>query len=172
MLSVRFRKQLDDKKYTIIKDPRKADIIITHSGGCYAIPQNISARQVIMVAPCYNFRYSKSYMAAYKFMHDLLFAITSRRILFWFYKSIWNTLYLLFRPINTVQMYHYSKTRSATLPSLEAKDVLIITYRNDLWSRYVMNLKENFPKYDFRQLSSAHDEIWYDPHRYIQLIKA
>lgn len=170
MLSVRFRKLLNNKQYTIISDPTKADIIITHSGGCYLIPNSTTAQQVIMIAPGYYFEHTKAYMSAYKFVRDIMHAVTSGYLLFWCYKSVWNILYLLFRPIHSAQIYYRAKTNSASLPELSIKNVIIITYKGDLWSHSIMKHVNKYPEYDIRQLDRLHDDVWYDPLTYFRLI--
>lgn len=171
LLTTRFRRALRNKGYEIASSPEKADIIITHSAGCYLIPKQHTASQVIMVAPCYDFPRSKPFMTAYKVARDLTYAVLTKQIAFWLYKTFWNIFYFIFRPVHSIRTYQYSKTRSHHLPHIKAKEVIIISYKRDPWSSQVIDHADQHPEYEFKHIDGVHDDIWYNPGSYIALLK-
>ncbi|HEX5448031.1 MAG TPA: hypothetical protein VFW90_02405 [Candidatus Saccharimonadales bacterium] len=51
--TTKFRQALRSAGYQITKNRRKADVIIAHSAGIYAIPDNAKADLVILIGPTY-----------------------------------------------------------------------------------------------------------------------
>lgn len=48
-LAGRFLHALAEAGHTSVSDPYAADVVIGHSGGCYLVPTDLPARQVIFI---------------------------------------------------------------------------------------------------------------------------
>jgi hypothetical protein len=169
-VAVRFLKAIEDAGYEMTDIVAEADCIVTHSGGCYLLAESTSAARVIMTGPCYYFHRSRTYSFLHKLRQDFAYARRTKNVSFWTYKTAWNVIYTLFRPLHTARMVIYSKTKKDDMPHLPRTDVALICYLNDEWSKNADKGSRTNPNYDFSMIDQPHDDIWYNPDKYVGMI--
>lgn len=92
----KLRIALQAADFTIANDPHDADIIIAHSGGMYALPENTSNKILFLVAPsCGQPHKTWLQTQSKKVWLDMLFFFNAGMYVVWLQKSCWNVFYLV-----------------------------------------------------------------------------
>lgn len=164
---VRFERALGDKGYRLTADPKKADILITHSGGCLLLPEKPRAKQIVHIGPYFWPEKSWFRCAARKLSTDFQIHRQHKELGFWFYKSIWNCIYFWRMPRN-IQMargihrqdrWHYGDK------------TLVVRPRFDSFCTPSPKSLPFTPHAAFVSVPGHHDDCWRDPAPYIALLQ-
>ncbi len=160
--------------YALTNQAEQADIIIAHSGGLLALPPNLANKLVLLIAPSHNRRYRSLFITELdKVFRDLTHHLRTHQIRIWTHRFIWSIVYLLSHPIQGFRMWLSHRQRDQPLPSLNARKVIIVSYRNDPWSSR-LRPEDTYihPNYRYITLDSIHDDLWLNPNTYIQIIRS
>jgi hypothetical protein len=159
-------KALDYAGYRITHDPYEADIVIAHSGGCFLVPHDLPARQVIMIGLTHWPGKSIVRALIEKNWDDFRFHASSRNIRAWLHKFSWNLVYFWNMPRN-LQMLRDRKRGDFW----QAKRVTLVRNKEDTFcTPDIKSLPFAHPP-KFIELPDQHDDIWLHPERYTAIIK-
>lgn len=165
-----FCKTLDDASFKVIKNPRKADIIIAHSTGCYRMPENSNAQLVLVLGPPYWPGKSILKRLIYKKGHDTRLHIKQRGLIASINKHIWEIIYIVIKPSYTfIALKNHRNLHFLDL--LENKEVILIRNEEDYFCS--PEIKEAVKKYKnarYVQLPGGHDDFMTNPTPYIDLV--
>ena len=170
--SRQLRKILDNVGYRVTKDPREADIIVTHSGGSLIIPEDIEGKLILLIAPCNGYRGRSLLLTMLqKIGLDLRTHAKDQAIGAWLRKTSWNMVYILVNHSRHLRMLKNLR-RSKDLPHLGAHQLGIILYRDDPWSWY-FDRNDLMSKHQASFISHprGHDDIWTHPEEYVAILQ-
>ncbi|HEU4913947.1 MAG TPA: hypothetical protein VFT16_00875 [Candidatus Saccharimonadales bacterium] len=168
-----FRRLLHQKGFRVITDPQEADIIVTHSGGVYYLPQDLQGKTVLIVAPTY-WRFGDSLIKGglSKIRQEAQHAIKKHHLRRWFEKAYINTMYVFGDVPASVRMFQTAKIAGKDLPLCNAKRVGVISHHNDAWSGYIQKVAvEKYLPYCLISHAGSHDDIWIHPKDYVAVIQ-
>ncbi|HSW99696.1 MAG TPA: hypothetical protein VLH38_01535 [Patescibacteria group bacterium] len=152
--------------YTIINDPYKADVVIAHSGGCFLVPKDLPAKQIIMIGLTYWPHKSILRALFEKNWNDFHFHRRSRNARHWLRKFIWNTIYFWNWPHNIRMLRARKRGEFWHLKRL----TLIRNEEDSFCTPDIANIPFTH-KPDFIELPDQHDDCWLHPKHYIAVIQ-
>lgn len=159
--------------FNVVDSPHDADIIIAHSGGMYALPEVVSNKIVFLIAPSCG-QSGKTWLQTQskKVWLDMRSFIKEGTFIAWLQKSCWNVLYLLQSIPNLPRLWRIHHQHQACLPIITAKTIAVVVFKNDPWSGYLRNEERaRHSRYTFITMDAAHDDIWLNPDRYVELVR-
>lgn len=161
---IRMRHELVSRGYQMVKLAKDADILIAHSGGYFVLPKLAPSQRLLLIDPAgHNGRLPLVNIAHHTLL-DIKQVLFSKDVLFYFWKTGLNLLYLFIR---TKQSYAMCRCyASGGRPELIHRDKTIIVQGDDTsW----LNRKE-LEGANVHFLRSSHDECWLYPSRYLDFI--
>jgi len=162
----RLQTELQAKGYDVTQDAAKADVIITHSGGCLLLPKVIKAKHILQIGT--YFWPGKPWVVAMsgKVVRDLRIHHTEGELRFWAQKTFWNLVYswkiavhcrMLFGLLSGAQWRHGSAT-------------IVVRPRFDTFCTPNPKLFQFRQAPAFVSMPGGHDECWRNPAPYIELL--
>lgn len=79
--------------HLVVNDPREADVVIAHSGGCFIVPQPRAGQRVIMIGLPYWPGRSILRNLYRKTRQDLRTHHAEGELAYWLRKTLWNAVY-------------------------------------------------------------------------------
>jgi hypothetical protein len=154
---------LQKSNYQVTKSLEEADIILSHSAGCYILPSKVSAKLILLIG-IPNWPNRIVFKCA---MEKVRLEPKDSKLL---YKTVRHVLYGLFRPI---RLYTLVKTyRRQALPEFKGSQVVVVhnqldTFMNETVSRKLANQN----KWLYKNLNGQHDDLWDNPSPYVEIIE-
>jgi len=167
-VGVNFEKLLKQAGYSLQDDPKVAEIIIAHSGGCYLIPENNRANCVLLIDMPFWPRKSLFSSFVQKFFRDLKFSFKFRYKRWYIYKTFWNLLYGL-NIFRGVRMYRGKKQNKPW--GIKVPKLIVVRNENDTFCMPDLDQLPFVYKPQLVDLPGEHDDCWVNPERYLELIK-
>ena len=160
----RLRAALHRSGFEIANTPQEADIIISHSGGCYLVPPESKARLILLIGlPLWT---GKDAVTSTKEKLK-----TEPKGLWWLQKSLFNVYYLITRPSGTFIMK--KAVEDQTLPKLAQANLLLVRNEKDPYMHPAeTQTLANEKGWSYVSMNSHHDDLWVRPEPYVELIKA
>lgn len=159
---------LEQAGYSLVSDPKDADIIIAHSAGCFWLPAHTPA---ILIDP----PYWPGRPAAHRVRNRLASYMHLRRNNYtlkqWLWRTLWGSYYAVFdfRRNNRIISYadHFDlKT------VIKDRPVVIIRNGNDDWlSPAVHELAASNTNLSIVDIPGDHDDCWIHPEPYVAALK-
>jgi hypothetical protein len=149
----------------------EADIIITHSGGCYVVPDENKAQLIMMIGIPYSPHKPILWSIGQKVQLDMYQHKIEQQLGYWTRKTFWNTLYLIGKPWRWAHMWWH--WRKLDFPHA-APNCKIIAVRNEVDP---FCKKYNFIKlceergWQAVHMHGHHDDCWSHPQPYVDIIK-
>jgi hypothetical protein len=168
-----FVQVLERQGFSITKRLQDADIIVTHSGGCFLLPENLAGKTVIIVSPPCDYHDSLFKNTLRKIGLDYHAHRDLKRLKHFVHKTSWSGLYFFTHGKQHWQMLHQMPKSGTNLPHIKAQKTMVITTKDDPWSSHISptTITKN-PSYIFLNLAATHDDIWMHPERYVAIIQS
>lgn len=163
------KNELKKAGHEITRYLREAEIIITHSAGCYFIPYDHKHKLTVVIGPPY---WPGAPILWRTFQHVVLQAPQQIRkwgLWYWIRHRLWNIFYAFTSPFRTIKIWRSLK--SALLEPKNQNNVLIIRNDSDVFcSPNVRDFSRKHKNIKFAQLPGLHDDFWTNPKPYIDLV--
>ena len=168
----RFYKTADTYGFKAAKNIEAADIIISHSAGCFYLPPANKRQLTILINPPYWPGKSMFIGGLQKFKSDVAANIKRGTYAYWLQKSFWDTLYLLGSMSKAIQIVKNS-SRHDFYKALRQRSILIIRNDEDTFLNpdAAISLKKHM-KFKYSELPGQHDDCWLDATPYIKVIQS
>ncbi|HVX56125.1 MAG TPA: hypothetical protein VHA37_00175 [Candidatus Saccharimonadales bacterium] len=157
------RKLLDGEHLQATEDTEQADIIITHSAGCWLVPKTAAARLVIWIGVPLAENQGRAYRQANLQIYR---HAGTRRLVPLFAGNLYYALRYFRRSLAIIRMAKHAE------PIILPKAAYVfIANRYDPWPR--SRRLDTFLKtkdWAFISLSGSHDDVWHHPERYAAII--
>ncbi|HZP55193.1 MAG TPA: hypothetical protein VFB03_00255 [Candidatus Saccharimonadales bacterium] len=165
-----FLKGLEKAGGLQIDNPRKADLIITHSAGGHINPNDINPKLIAIVAPCYLPEQSFLVATAKEWVMDCIYYFRHFLFISWLKKNLYYLFFGLAHPRRTYSIYKQVIV-PLDLSSLKRFKVTLIRNHNDFFcSEQILNISKQYSNISFYELPGRHDDLWVNPQPYINLI--
>jgi hypothetical protein len=159
--------------FEVVRDAREADIVVTHSGGCFFLPPLDLNQIFVVINPPYWPGKSLSRSTIEKVSKDFMDFAKDGKLLPWFWKSTINILHLMryiFRTLTITLHAHKQRFYEAL------RDETSVIIRNDNDTFLAPNADQLLEQkvgrvIDIYRLPGQHDSCWRDPRQYIEIIK-
>lgn len=168
-----FRKELKKNGFKVIKDRHIADIIIAHSAGIYAVPDDARARLIILIGPTYwpgqpllkrVRRHTKTSRQHYVSNYGWGYFIWKKLMEFYYFFRRHNYMWLGI--LNNNKLEHLRKL----MDRADQKTIIIRNHSDPFTSPEIKSLVKG-PGVRYVELPGVHDDYVKNPEPYIELIK-
>lgn len=161
--SRKLRKVLAAEGFDFARNPKDADIIIAHSGGCYLLPEKNSAKYILLIGLPY---WSEKHI--FKSFHEKL------RLepfdIWWYKKSFYNVVYLLAKIPHWIQMHGAWKKQQ--LPDHAHASVFLVRNKEDPFAHPEESTKLAKEKgWRYLTIDGQHDDLWINPKPIVEMIE-
>jgi hypothetical protein len=168
-----FVAELKQSDFEVVRDARKADIVVTHSGGCFFLPPLDLNQKFVLINPPYWPGKSLLVSTVEKISIDLVDFVKDGKILQWILKTCINVAHI-FRYIYKVLTITLHAHKQRFYEALQDDNTLIIRSDRDTFlAPDADHLLER--KYGrvipLRSVEGQHDSCWRNPEPYIRIIR-
>ena len=164
----KLRLSLEKAGYSMTSDPRRADIIFAHSGGCFLIPTDNHASLVMLVGLPYWPHRPWFIATVVKVWREFKAYKNRHHMRQWLRKWAYHVLYA-FRLPSAVRM-GLNMSPSNTWNSLQPQ-VIVRNHQEAYCNPSVAGVAFRGPR-TFISLPGEHDDCWDNPEPYIGIIKS
>ena len=160
----RMRQALTDRGYCIVTKPRRADLVIAHSGGHLLLRMPKPAQTYLIIdASCNTGRHV--FDNAFRHVwYDLVHVLGNGQVQYYAWKTWWNSVYVLLRPLPAIRMYQRIRRRAYYPQRFAGKGVITQGDDRSWYNPAVLPLEE------IVFMSGDHDDCWRNPDRYLDLL--
>lgn len=167
----KFRQELKNANFKIVKDAVSADIIVAHSTGCYIIPKGIKAELLLLIGlPWWPGRsiYRRLWQ---KQVHETSHHIAHHGWGYTLRKYGWAVIYVLLNPFYVFIAIRNHKFLDF-LDELKNKKIILVRNEEDYFSSpdigQAISHNRNIK---YIKLPGVHDDYYGNPQPYIDLIR-
>ena len=168
--SKRLRKHLSQKGFQYTKQGNSADVVITHSFGCYLVPKKSKASLIVLINPAYWPGRTLATSAIKKQKEDLMNTHRHSGLMWWASKLLHNGWYILSKPRLSYYLFSHHKPQNIPRPQ-KARKVVIVRNSNDTFCPpNILDLLKEEDGYKLVKFNGGHDDCWMNPEPYIDLL--
>ncbi len=168
-----FVAELKEQGMQVVRDPKKADIVVTHSGGCFFLPPLDLNQKFVLINPPYWPGKSLLVSSIEKVGKDFMDFTRDGKLITWLWKTCINIAHLTRYAIKTLTITlgaHKQRFYEAL------RDECTIIIRSDadpfLSPKADQLLEQKYGRaIPFYRLPGQHDTCWRDPKAYVDIIK-
>lgn len=151
-------------------DPMSADIIISHSGGCFFLPQPSRARLTLLIGVPFSPDRQLAVTLVDKIRNDFLEYSRKKLLRKWLTKTIWNLVYLLLHLPRNITLCFKAVRQNRIGVSVPGKAVLVRN-QEDPFCRPEIAKHTIYLEHIHESLPGSHDDCWSNPDPYVELIR-
>lgn len=164
-----FRDLLVGSGFSIVDKPVDADIVFTHSLGCYLVPGGLNSRKIFLVGLPYWPGRGSFKSVLIKLFREIKYHRRNQDLGWWLAKILHNVWYILTRP--SASYYALSKKKIKYLPEASKNRVFLVRPVDDTFCHPdIMKLLPKNSVSRFIGIDGAHDDCWVNPRPYIDLL--
>lgn len=152
--------------HTVTTDLYKADVVIAHSAGCFLVPKDLRAKQIIMIGLTHWPGKSLVWALVQKNWNDFHCHRRDRKGMAWVKKFAWNTIYF-WNMRRNLAMWQ-ARTRG---DYWQVKRLTLIRNQEDTFCTPDLASLPFTHKPRFVELPDQHDDCWLHPTRYVAVIQ-
>ncbi|HSH55994.1 MAG TPA: hypothetical protein VK983_04170 [Candidatus Limnocylindrales bacterium] len=168
----RFKKALKRAGFKVTLDALRVDIIVSHSGGCFFLPQAPKEQMIVLINPPYWPGKPLALSAFQKIWWDYkAFAARGKR-LGWYFKTMWNCVHLV-RYLGKSWTISLSARKHNFHEALHHDTVVIIRNDQDAWcTPHIQEQLHPGKTFHMHRMPGQHDDCWANPEPYVQVIQS
>lgn len=164
----RLIKELEARGMSVTRDVRAADVIFTHSLGCYLVPKDARAKLILLVGIPHGSIPGMIFGVARKEIKEFVYFRSMGEMKWSLNKLLHNIWYAIARPKATYDAM--TKRKMENLPVSSEGRVLLVRPVGDVWMTPEVNALFPDRHYEYVEIPGTHDSCWVDPKRYVDLI--
>jgi hypothetical protein len=158
--------------FRVINDPAKANIILSHSGGCFFLPKTTPDQTIVLIDPPYWPGKLILVSVIEKIYRDTKDHIARRKFGFWAQKTLWNLIYLFKYVFKSLQMGWFARKQNF-YQALAQDTVILIRNEDDVWcTPDIEQLPTDSNPFTYYHLPGQHDDCWLNPEVYAKLLQS
>lgn len=170
--SKKFRRVLIRHGFSVVDSLDQAGIVIVHSAGAFYVPKLRDDQWLMLINPPYWPGKSTSKRAREKVRYDLAHAILSKHLPYFLKKTFWNVAYGVGRLGHTRLIMRTAPTYHLRA-ELRHKRTILVRNNDDAWlTPDLDHLKKAIPRLKIHHLTGEHDDCWYNPQPYVNLLQS
>jgi hypothetical protein len=159
--------------FQIVRDARKADIVVTHSGGCFFLPPLHLNQKFVLINPPYWPGKSLIISTVQKVSIDFIDFMRTGKVLHWFWKTFINIAHILrflFKALTITLHAHKQRFYEAIRDEYSAiirsdQDTFLTPNAQQLLEQKVGRVVP------FYHVTGQHDHCWRNPDPYVKIIQ-
>lgn len=163
--------ELAKHKVTLVNSIEDADVVMTHSGGCFLLPAELPGKTVAILNPVCGPAERLLIVLGKKIWWDFAYYVRKKQFGAWLRKSSWNLWYMATRVPRNLGIARKARYFENKLPSVRAKRVLVINNALDPWATAVPQSEITKHRYTYATLPGPHDDIWLEPKKYLDILQ-
>ncbi|HET6924775.1 MAG TPA: alpha/beta hydrolase [Candidatus Saccharimonadales bacterium] len=169
----RFRRHLREAGYEVIKKAADADIIIAHSGGCYYVPRDLTTtQQVMLIDPPYWPARTIVRRGNNMLLHMTLQVRPGNEPFYQVHKTARNIAYLVRHARTNLAMMRHARVFNLA-DNIAHPHTILVHNEEDPWlTPDLAHLKRINPYLRIHHLPGGHDDCWWHPEHYINLLQS
>lgn len=164
-----FERECERQGFRVVDQLKNADLIVTHSGGCFFIDEATPEQKLVLINPPYWPGKKWSKRMKEKILQDMRMGTqgdtkrTARKL-------FWNSVYMVTRASHEHRMF--KKVDAFSLKEvMQEHETLIIRSDDDPWcSPHIDSLVGNMGQVRVKHIPGAHDSCWLQPKPYVSAI--
>jgi hypothetical protein len=171
-LAKQLRQELANVGVELVRDMRQADIILSHSGGCFFLPQNAKNKTIVIANPVCGSLWRLPLVISKKIWWDFRCYTKQGKTTPWIKKTCWNLFYIAARMDRSVRMMRLAPRYQYQLPTVEAKRIIVLNNRRDPWAKLIPKKQiAEHSSYIFMTRPGPHDDLWANPRQYLDILQ-
>lgn len=156
--------------YDRVDSAAEAELIVSHSAGCFFLPKLQAYQQTVLVGPPFWPGKPLPLNFLQKEGRYLLVCLRRQEIGFWLHRTFWNCVYIL-RDIPKAIRIKRSAGRHDFYNAFQSHDTAIIRNQHDAFcTPKIAKLLEGKGTFRFYLMPGEHDDIWLYPERHARFI--
>jgi len=168
-----FVAEIQKQGMQIVRNPAKADVVVTHSGGCFFLPSLDLNQKFVLINPPYWPGKFLAVSTLEKIGKDFMDYAHDGKIVQWLWKTAVNMIHILRYLIKTItitlgahkQRFYEALRDESTIVIRSDADPFLSPQADQL-------LMEKYGRViPFYRLPGQHDACWRDPKPYVDIIK-
>lgn len=168
----RLRKALTSAGFRLISKAEEADIIVSHSGGCFFLPRTPPDQMIVLINPPFWPGKPLIVSVFQKIWWDFKAFARRGKVLGWLFKTAWNTVHLV-RYLGVSLTISLKARKRNFYTSLHQDYVVIIRNDQDAWcTPDIQKVLEPHRIFPVHTLPGQHDDCWADPGPYVEVIQS
>jgi len=168
----RLRKALRRAGYEITAQEVEADIIIAHSAGAFWLPQAPTNQKLMIIDPVYWPSKSVKERIRAKAKTNLKFRHYGYPLRYWLAKNLWGAYYAVRDAARTQRIIRHAKHYDLE-QIIKGHAVLLVRNIDDAWlTPNLDQLKAINPNIIIKEMPGEHDDWFYNPQPYVDLLKS
>lgn len=168
----RLLRALRQTGYSVTRDAEAADVIISHSGGCFSLPANNPGQLIILIGPPYWPGKSPVFSIVQKIYRDFMDFARNKKLPRWFLKTFWNLLYGTCYMPATI-MISWSARKHNFYKALRQDQIVLIRNEHDAFcTPDIEQLPVAPDRFRYFHLPGQHDDCWENPEPYVQVLQS
>lgn len=169
----RFIAELKKEGFDVVRDAAKADIVITHSGGCFFLPKLSDHQKYILINPPYWPGKSLTKSTVQKVSIDFMDFVRTGKIVQWCWKTVINIAHILRYIIKFLTITLHAHRQRFYEALKDEQSFIIRSERDTFLAPNADRLLEQkvgrvIPMYTG---PGQHDTCWRNPAPYIEIIQ-
>jgi hypothetical protein len=168
----RFRRALKQAGYKVIKDAAKADIIVAHSAGCFWLPEAPTHQKLMLIDPPYWPGKTVGERGKQRLKTNLHPRKQNYHIPYWLARNLWGLFYVIRDIKRTRAIVRLAGIYDLATVVQNHRALLIHNDDDDWLTANLEELDQTNPNLIVRHLPGDHDNCWYNPQPYIDLLQS
>lgn len=168
-----FVRELERNGYEVIRDASKADIVVTHSGGCFFLPKPRREQKFILINPPYWPHKPLVLSMFQKVWLDFVDFAKDGKIPQWLIKTVINIAHIIRYLTKSVTISYQAQRRRFYLALGDRESIIIRSDRDTFLAPHAGTLLDQkvHRKIPIHTVPGQHDTCWRDPQPYIEIIR-
>lgn len=161
--------------FKVTRDENAADILVTHSAGCWFLPLDYKSKKIVCIGPPYWPGRPLALNTLRKVLIDFWDMARDGAVLAWLNKTAMNLAYIVRYIILKIFTGRYKIRQHRFYRALGLRQMYIIRNRHDAFltpDAEVVIMKNLGKRVHIHHLPGQHDSCWRDPAPYVQFISS
>lgn len=163
------RRDLEAADFIVLKRPDEADIILTHSGGCYLVPMKNRAKSMIVVGPPFWPGKSPFVRYLFKTVRDFAANVKRRMVGYWLRKTLLNLVYLVLKPRDNLAIIRHLSTQPFYENIGQVPVMAVRNEHDDGCTPEISNLLAKDRRFSVITVLGQHDDLWLDARPIVEI---
>lgn len=166
-------RELKAAGFKVVRNAKKADVVVTHSGGCFFLPPPELNQVIVLINPPYWPGKSLVISTLQKVMIDFIDYTWDGKIGPWLFKTIVNLVHLMRYILRAVTITLHAHKQRFYQALRDDSTIIIRNERDSFLAPDADRLLRDRAgrNFQFIELPGQHDTCWRDPKPYVDIVR-
>lgn len=168
----RFAQALTKAGHTLEPNAAQAEVVICHSAGCFWLPEPSTKKQFfILIDPPYWPGKTITERARDRARSHLQYATFGYPFRHWLHRTAISAYYAVIDASRTRRIRKFAPSYDLTEVVKDRRGILVRNEHDDWLTPNLQDFSKENPNFKVVQMPGDHDDCWFDPKPYIELLK-